>query len=256
MLISEVMLQQTSVARVIPKFGAFLGRFPAPRDLAAAPLGDALVLWEGLGYPRRCRNLRAAATTITTDHDGEVPATLAGLLALPGVGPYTARAVLAFSHGRDVAVVDTNVARFLARLAGRPLTAREAQHEADALLPLGQSWEWNQIAMDFGATVCTARRPVCHSCALSTMCAYRSDPELEDPALTTAGTSRPQARFDGSDRQARGRAMRAVAAGPLSRVGLAEAMSLADDPARADRLIGALVDEGLLTERSGEYLLP
>ena len=123
-LVSEVMLQQTSVGRVLPKYEAFMKAFPSPAALAAAPLGDALQLWQGLGYPRRCRNLRDAATVIARDHGGEVPATLGQLLALPGVGQYTARAVLAFAHGSDAAVVDTNVSRVLSRLDNAPMSAR------------------------------------------------------------------------------------------------------------------------------------
>ena len=250
------MLQQTSVARVSPKYETVLRAFPSPAALAAAPLGEALVLWEGLGYPRRCRNLREAAAAITERHGGVVPDTLEGLLALPGIGAYTARAVLAFAHGSDVTVVDTNVARFLARLAGRPLRAAEAQQAADALLPLGQPWEWNQITMDFGATVCRARRPTCDRCPLASMCDYRGDPDRPDPAPASAGTSKPQARFDGSDRQARGRALRSVTAAACTRAHLHEAMQLADDPDRADRLIAALVAEGLIAERSGRFVLP
>ena len=127
-LVSEVMLQQTQVDRVIPKWWAFLEAVPSPEACAAGSLGDVLRLWQGLGYPRRARNLHAAAVAIVDRHAGQVPDSLDDLLALPGIGPYTARAVLAFAFERDTAVIDTNVARFLSRaVAGRSLKPKEAQ---------------------------------------------------------------------------------------------------------------------------------
>jgi A/G-specific adenine glycosylase len=128
-LVSEVMLQQTQARRVIPKWHEFLARFPDPGSCAAASLGDVLRRWDGLGYPRRARSLHAAAQVIAAS--GAFPDTLEGLLALPGIGPYTARAVLAFAFEQDVAVVDTNIARVHARVAGRRLTGREVQGRAD-----------------------------------------------------------------------------------------------------------------------------
>ena len=124
-LVSEVMLQQTQALRVIPKWQEFIAAYPSPAACAAASLGDVLRLWQGLGYPRRARNLHAAAREIV--RLGEFPASLDGLLALPGVGQYTARAVLAFAFEVDSAVVDTNIARVLARVAGHRLTAKQAQ---------------------------------------------------------------------------------------------------------------------------------
>jgi A/G-specific adenine glycosylase len=257
-LVSEVMLQQTSVARVLPRYAAFMEEFPSPAALAAAPLGDALRLWQGLGYPRRCRNLRDAASVIVRDHAGDVPATLEGLLALPGVGQYTARAVMAFAHGRDAAVVDTNVSRVLSRLDSASMNARELQARADALVPQGQAWEWNQVIMDLGARVCTARNPSCGSCPLSRQCRWRaaSRDGAADPAPASAGASRPQARFEGSDRQARGRAMRALAAGCRPEADVIAAMGLDHDTARARRLVDDLVREGLAARDGGVLSLP
>ncbi|MFT5224024.1 MAG: A/G-specific adenine glycosylase, partial [Glaciecola sp.] len=144
-LVSELMLQQTQVARVIPKWHAFLASFPDPAACAAAPPGAVISAWQGLGYNRRARNLHATAEAIVENHDGRVPDTLEGLLALPGIGPYTARAVLAFAFEQDVAVVDTNAARFLARgVAGRRLAPREAQDLADSLVAPGTGWAHNQ----------------------------------------------------------------------------------------------------------------
>ena len=253
-LVSEVMLQQTSVSRVLPKYTAFIEAFPTPHALADAPLGEALALWSGLGYPRRCRNLRDAATVIARDHDGTMPATLEQLLALPGIGQYTARAVMAFAHRADVAVVDVNVSRVLSRLEGRPMKARELQDLADQLVPVGLGWEWNQVMMDFGARRCTVRDPSCTGCPVRRQCRWHGTGD--DPAPSSAGASRPQGRFEGSDRQARGRAMRAVADGARSDGELAAAMGLSDDPQRAARLVTALVDEGLLVRGGGRIRLP
>lgn len=249
------MLQQTSVARVLPKYDAFIERFPSPNSLADAPLADALVLWQGLGYPRRCRNLQLAAKEIVLSHDGKMPGTVEELLALPGVGGYTARAILAFAHGADVAVVDTNVARVISRIDGASYTAKNIQQRADALLPLGMAWEWNQIIMDFGAGVCVARSPKCDSCSLKKLCTWKGDDAVPDPAATTAGTSRPQAKFEGSDRQARGRAMRAAEIG-VTRDEMVAHMQLQNDPRRARELIQSLLNDGLISDVGGVLTLP
>ena len=253
-LVSEVMLQQTSVARVLPKFDAFIQAFPTPHALASSQLGDALQLWSGLGYPRRCRNLREAAMVIERDFHGVMPNTLEDLLLLPGVGQYTARAVLAFAHDVDVAVVDTNVSRVLSRLEGKPLKTKELQVMADSLLPLGLAWEWNQIMMDFGARHCTARSPQCEECPVSALCVWHGDGD--DPAPASAGASKPQARFEGSDRQARGRAMKAVGNGITAMDEIVSHMRLDHDIDRAMRLLNALCDEGLLLRSGNSVTLP
>lgn len=212
-LVAEVMLQQTQALRVIPKWERFLATFPTPAECAAASLGDVLRVWQGLGYPRRARNLHAAAAVIGAQHGGLVPDDLESLLALPGVGPYTARAILAFAYERDVAVVDTNIARVLARTAGMRLTPKQAQSAADELVPRDEGWAWNQILMDLGAIVCRPT-PACGACPLESTCAWavagRPSP---DPAVGSAGVSTPQTRFEGSDRQARGRVLAALADG-------------------------------------------
>jgi A/G-specific adenine glycosylase len=207
-LVSEVMLQQTQADRVAPRWVEWAQAYPRPADLAAAPLSEALRRWQGLGYPRRARSLHLSATAMVEHHGGRVPDDLDGLLVLPGVGPYTARAVLVFAHGARVGVVDTNVGRVLARWAGAPLRAAEAQATADALVPAGRAWEWGQALFDLGATVCTRRSPACGDCPVARWCAWGRAPEgVVDPAEGTAGASRRQARFDGSMRQARGRLM-------------------------------------------------
>jgi len=213
-LVSEVMLQQTQADRVIPKRDAFLAAFPTPTACATASLGDVLRLWQGLGYPRRAKHLHATATTVVDVHDGALPESLADLLELPGIGPYTARAVLAFAFEHDVAVVDTNIARILARTAGERLTPKRAQAAADALVPLGEGWVWNQVLMDLGALVC---RPVpkCEECPVATSCVWASAGRPSpDPAVGSAGVSAKQPRFEGSNRQRRGLVLRALAVSP------------------------------------------
>jgi A/G-specific adenine glycosylase len=241
-LVSEVMLQQTQVSRVIPKWHAFIDAFPTPAACARAPLGDVLRLWQGLGYPRRARNLQAAAAIVVDDHGGVLPRRLDELLALPGIGPYTARAVIAFAHEGDAAVVDTNIARVFARHIGRRLTAREVQAAADASLVAGEGWAWNQALMDLGATVCTARSPRCGTCPLFAGCAWQGTGP--DPADGSAGVSGRQSRFDGSDRQARGRLLAALGHGPVAVTDAATAMGVDDE--RAARLVAALETEGLV----------
>lgn len=248
-LVSEVMLQQTQVARVIPKWLAFMERFPTPHACAAAPLGDVLRLWQGLGYPRRARNLQAAAAEV--QRLDSFPDTLPSLLALPGVGQYTARAVLAFAFERDAAVVDTNIARIFARVEGRRLTAREVQAAADAALPAGQSWWWNQTIMDLGATLCRPVAPGCERCPLATECRWRG--VGPDPATNSAGVSKPQARFAGSDREARGRLLRALAGGPVRAADAARVMACAPD--RAERLVGSLLADRLCVRAAGDVLM-
>lgn len=242
-LVSEVMAQQTQVSRVVPKWTQFMREYPTPTDCASAPLSDLLRLWSGLGYPRRCRSLHESAKLMVSRHGGSVPNNLLELQRLPGIGPYTARAVLAFADGVDVAVVDTNVARVLARVSGQPLNARRSQEIADEVLPRGRAWEWNQVLMDFGAAVCTARNPDCASCPIHDHCQWSDG---DDPAPGSALTSKPQPRFDGSDRQARGRLVRRLAAGSLRRGEVVAVMLLDSDEPRANRLLDSLVRDGLV----------
>jgi len=243
-LVSEVMLQQTQVERVIPKWNAFLAAFPTPADCATASLGDVLRLWQGLGYPRRARNLQAAAAVVVDLHGGQLPDDLDGLLALPGIGPYTARAVLAFAFERDVAVVDTNIARILARTAGERLTPKRAQERADEAVPSGQGWVWNQVVMDLGATLCRPT-PTCTPCPLAGSCDWHlAGHPHPDPATGSAGVSGKQARFEGSDRQARGKVLAAVGA---------EARPAAHFD---DRIIAGLVADGLVIVSDDTVRLP
>jgi A/G-specific adenine glycosylase len=250
-LVSEVMAQQTQVARIIPRWEVFMERFPTPEALASAPLADLLRLWQGLGYPRRARALHDAAGRIAAA--GRFPATVEELMDLPGVGPYTARAVTAFAFGLDVGVLDTNVGRMLARLVGERLRPAAAQALADELVPEGDAWIWNQVVMDFGATVCTARSPGCGGCPVKRQCAWAGSAERSDPARGSAGVSGKQARFEGSDRQARGRLLAALVDGAVP-VGVVPSV-MQRDPALADRLLADLVAEGLCRRIDGEIVL-
>ncbi len=260
-LVSEVMLQQTQVARVIPRWHAFLARFPDPPACAAAPLGEVIGEWVGLGYNRRAVMLHRAAAAVVAHHGGQLPSTLPGLLALPGLGPYTARAVLAFAFEQPVAVVDTNVARVLARaVAGRRLTAREVQATADAArpAPAGLSWTWNQALLDLGARHCTSRRPSCDRCPLRAhrcrwASAHFSHP---DPATGSARVSGRQSPFSGSDRQGRGRLVQALQAGPIPSAALPEAAGWPGDAARAARVASSLVHDGLAVHVGDQLRLP
>jgi len=205
-LVSELMLQQTQVARVVPRWHQFLERFPTPAVCAQAPVGDVVTEWAGLGYNRRAVNLHRTAVAVVEQHGGVVPGDLDALLSLPGLGPYTARAVLAFAYERDVAVVDTNVGRILARQRGERLTASVAQTFADDIVPVGMGWSWNQGLLDLGALICTKRSPKCEACPTSMTCSWFREGSLEsDPAIGSAAVSKSQSKFIGSFREGRAR---------------------------------------------------
>lgn len=238
-LVSEVMLQQTSVGRVIGKWQEFVEAFPTPSVCAQADLAEILCIWQGLGYPRRARNLHESAKIIVSEFAGVVPSTVEELIGLPGVGPYTARAVVAFAFEGEAAVVDTNVGRVLRRLVGRPLGAREVQIVADLFLPEGEAWLWNQAMMDIGAVVCRPR-PSCAECPLSHCCLWHG----EGPDPCVSATARGQPRFEGSARQARGLLMKALVSGPVRVEDVPSVMNRSPDI--AVELMSALVDEGLI----------
>ncbi len=170
-LVSEVMAQQTQIERVDVAWVAFMQRYPTPAALTAASTADVLRAWSGLGYNRRAVNLQRAAALIEAEHAGQVPADVSALEALPGVGPYTARAVAAIACGIPVAAVDTNVRRVITRMVGAPLSSREIQTVADALVPPDDPATWTHASMELGATVCIARQPRCEMCPVSTWCA-------------------------------------------------------------------------------------
>lgn len=260
MLVSELMLQQTQVSRVVPRYRAFLARFPTPAACAASPVGEVVRAWAGLGYNRRAVHLHAAAVVAVDRFGGDLPATLAELRSLPGVGPYTARAVLAFAFEADVGVVDTNAARILARaVAGVPLAPAEAQALADDVVPAGQGWAWNQAMLDLGATVCISRSPRCGDCPLpdAGACAWSLAGHAgPDPADGSAGVGGRQSTFAGSDRQGRGRLVDALRIQPLEWEALSAACGWPDDPERAGRVAAGLVADGLAVADGSRLRLP
>jgi len=249
-LVSELMLQQTQVARVIPKYHAFLELFPTAAACATASAGDVVRAWAGLGYNRRALNLHGTAVAVVERHGGVLPDDLEALLALPGIGPYTARAVLAFAYEHDVGVLDVNAARVVHRTAGYRLPPAAAQLRADALVPPGQGWAWNQAMLDLGATVCTRRAPRCRECPVVAHCAW--DGETADPAPEASR----QSTFEGSDRQGRGRLVDALRDGPVSIADIPTVAGWPDDASRAHRVADTLVADGLAAVAGDALVLP
>jgi A/G-specific adenine glycosylase len=256
-LVSEIMLQQTPVARVLPVYLDWLQRWPTPAALAADPPGDAVRAWGRLGYPRRALRLHEAARVIVDEHAGEVPTSYDDLLALPGVGSYTAAAVASFAFGARHAVLDTNVRRVLARVvSGRALpapalTAGE-RRLAEDLLPEAPDVAavWAVAVMELGALVCTARAPRCTDCPLATACAWRSGGQPEPD------TRRPGQRYAGTDRQVRGRLL-AVLREADGTVTSADLEAVWDDDVQRDRALAGLVEDGLVEPTgSGAFQLP
>jgi len=242
------MLQQTQVTRVVPRYEAFLARFPTVGSCAASPLGDVVRAWEGLGYNRRAVNLHRASVAVVERFGGRMPDRLEDLLLLPGIGPYTSRAVLAFAFERDVGVLDVNTVRVLARAWGRT-----DQRFADELVPAGRGWEWNQAMLDLGATLCTARAPRCDECPIALDCLWsragRPDP---DPG----GHRARQGPFAGSDRQGRGRLVDALRRGPVPIGDIAAVAGWPDDPGRAARAVDGLIVDGLAVRDGDGFRLP
>ncbi|MBT2511971.1 A/G-specific adenine glycosylase [Arthrobacter sp. ISL-30] len=276
-LISEVMLQQTPVVRVLPVWEEWVERWPTPTHLADEPAGEALRHWGRLGYPRRALRLHAAATAIRDDHGGEVPANAAALLGLPGVGSYTAAAVAAFAFGKRETVVDTNIRRVHARLfAGLALpapslTAAEMRL-ADTLLPDDESLSvrWNASVMELGAVVCTARSPKCGECPVQQSCAWRAAGE-PPPSYMPKGQA-----WHGTDRQVRGAVMAVLreADAPVPRdlfqqapadlgfapegiaIPLTALHRLNSAPEQLERALEGLLADGLAELHDGGFRLP
>lgn len=256
-LVSEFMLQQTPVNRVIPHLDAWLGRWPTPADLAATAPAEAVRQWANLGYPRRALWLHRAAVEIRDRHDGVVPRDVDALLALSGIGDYTARAVAVFAYGDRHPVVDTNTRRVLARaLAGRAQPGPPAKRdlsEMAALLPDRDTDAAivNAATMELGATVCTSRSPKCDSCPIAGLCAWRIAGYPD-----TGDGRRKQARYEGSDRQARGAVLRALRDAPAHELEQDAVASDWPDAGQRDRAIGSLVVDGLIEAVDGVLRLP
>lgn len=246
-LLSEVMLQQTQVARGLAVWSAWIERWPTPTSLADAELADVLIAWDRLGYPRRARWLHQSAQVIRDEHGGQVPRDLTALRALPGIGEYTAAAVMAFAFGASTVVLDTNVRRVIERAWGGtatppPHVTNAERERAASLVAIGGA-AWSAASMELGALVCTARTPACEACPIVEACAWRS---LGQPP--SAIISRRQARFEGSDRQARGAVMAAARQGSVSIADLSW-----PDAAQMSRAVDSLVADGLIV-REGEVL--
>jgi A/G-specific adenine glycosylase len=215
-LVSEVMLQQTQVDRVIPYYERFLRLFPTVAALAAAPTAEVITAWAGLGYNRRAVNLQRTAQAVVSDHDGRFPETIDGLLALPGVGPYTAGAISAFAFEREIAFIDTNMRRVLHRLffgvdVPQPrATDREILTVAADLVPAGDGWTWNQALIEFGALLCTARKPACVVCPLQARCLAYPAVQSAIASLPKGAARKKEPAFAGSNRFYRGRVLAAL----------------------------------------------
>jgi A/G-specific adenine glycosylase len=257
-MVSEFMLQQTPVARVLPVHEQWLARWPDPAALAAEPTGEAVRAWGRLGYPRRALRLHAAATVITERHDGEVPASYDELLALPGVGDYTAAAIATFAHGRRHVVLDTNVRRVLARtLQGVELPSvsvtRAERELAAEVLPQDEptAATWSVAVMELGALVCTAANPRCAACPVAGLCAWRA---AGHP--TYDGPPRKAQTWAGTDRQCRGRLLAVLrdSEGPVHRSALDAAWS---EETQRVRCLASLVEDGLVSHTGPDtYALP
>ena len=265
-LVSEVMSQQTQMSRVVPYWTDWMRRWPDAAALAAAPTADVIGAWGRLGYPRRALRLQECARVVAGDYDGVLPRTYDELTALPGIGDYTASAVMSFAYGERIAVIDTNIRRVLSRaflgVESRGGSASAVERDlAWRLLPddgtgedtngngggdadaAAQSVIWNQAVMELGAVVCTAKSPLCDICPIAAECAFLA---AGRPGLGERRT-RPRQRFAGTDRQVRGiilDALRALPAGgvlPRERID-----ALWHDPAQLGRCVASLDDDGLI----------
>lgn len=256
-LVSEFMLQQTPVARVIPHLQAWLARWPSPTAMSMATPAEVVQQWANLGYPRRALWLYRAAVEVTERHGGVVPRDVDALLSLSGIGDYTARAVAVFAYGDRHPVVDTNTRRVLARaLEGRAHPAAPSRRDLalmESLLPTSdaESAVFNAAAMELGATVCIARSPRCEICPLVSRCAWVAEGRPD-----TGDDRRRQAAYEGSDRQARGAILRALRS--TDAAGLPSILVIPDwpDPAQRDRAIDSLIADGLAESVDGMLALP
>ncbi len=254
-LVSEVMSQQTQMSRVVPYWTAWMDRWPDAAALAAAPKSDVITMWGRLGYPRRALRLQECARVVATECGDELPRTYDALIALPGVGDYTASAVMSFAYGERIAVVDTNIRRVLSRVflgeESRGGAANAAERAlADEVLPAdaSRSVVWNQSVMELGALVCTAKNPLCAHCPVAGDCMFLA---AGRPGLGERRT-RPRQRFQGTDRQVRGIVLDALRKAPgvsgegASVLERATVESLWKDRDQLDRCVASLDEDGLI----------
>ena len=248
-LVSEVMSQQTPMSRVIGPWHEWMNRWPTPDDLAEEDSGEAVAAWGRLGYPRRALRLHSCAVTIATEHDGVVPNSYDELVALPGIGDYTASAVVSFAFGGRATVLDTNVRRLIARaesgIANCPTSVTRAERVvADALVPDedARAAKWAVASMELGALVCTARSPQCEVCPIRDGCRWVIDGR---PDNAPARRGQP---WKGTDRQCRGVIMDVVRNSPHG-VKVQMALSAWPQPDQASRCLESLLDDGLVHRR-------
>jgi A/G-specific adenine glycosylase len=254
-LVSEVMLQQTPVARVLPAWTEWMRRWPTPADLAADTTAEAIRAWGRLGYPRRALRLHECATAMVTHHGGHVPADITALRALPGIGTYTANAVATFAFAQRHPVVDTNVRRVVARaVAGSPdagpTTTPADLRAVEALLPSDppRAARTSVSLMELGALLCTAQNPSCHTCPLSARCAWH-----QAGSPTAPGPSRRPQAYAGTDRQIRGRLLAILRDhdGPVPRATLD--LAWPQEPTRRDAALATLITDGLATRADPDH---
>ncbi|MDO5729825.1 MAG: A/G-specific adenine glycosylase [Actinomycetaceae bacterium] len=264
-MVCEVMSQQTPISRVIPKWRAWIEKWPTVAELADAHTSEVLSLWRGLGYPRRALHLQQAAQMIIESYEGVVPADPTVLITLPGIGKYTAGAVAAFAYGVRTPVIDTNVRRVLARLLGGTALPGSATRRIDhdralALLPdeSSEAARWSAAVMEFGSLICTSRNPACDQCPVYSHCVWR----LKGSPKGAEGP-RPQQRWEGTNRQLRGRVMALLCdsrdAGNTcvsKEAALKVALDRDGDSSRAESILNSLKKDGLIQVTEESVTLP
>ena len=251
-LMSEFMLQQTPVHRVLPQWQRWIELWPTPADLAAAPLSDALREWGRLGYPRRAKRLHQCAEIIVRDHNGEVPENIAELRALPGIGEYTAAAIAAFAFGKSELVLDINIRRVYARCwqgkSAPTSSPNNSERElARGLIPPGDDGRWAAATMELGALICKARAPLCEECPLQDQCLWRSIGYPEVAEVKKSAT------WHGSDRQCRGVIMQALREN--NELHERDLITLWSDPSQYEKALTSLINDGLIEKRGKRFSL-
>ncbi len=263
-LVAEVMLQQTQVDRVVPKYHTFLAAFPTLHALASAPTAEVIRLWAGLGYNRRAVNLQRAAQRVMAEHGGQFPRSVAELRNLPGVGPYTAGAIACFAFEQDVVFIDTNIRRVLRRaLVGPDLLVAPSDQElldlSTKLLPSGRGWAWNQALIELGALICTARNPACTRCPIHGQCRAYADTQTPILAPRRVAEGKRET-YHGSRRWLRGRIIDALREHPqlsLSQLGpRIKPDYSSDDEAWLRELVHGLERDGLVELKGDTIGLP
>lgn len=269
-LVSELMLQQTQVERVIPKYHAFLAQFPDVHALAAAPTSAVITAWQGLGYNRRAVYLQRTAQAVVSQYGGEFPRDVAALKALPGIGAYTSGAIACFAFEQDVAFLDTNIRRVVIRLWSDPHQPIPNEQELTALaasqVPAGQGWAWNQAIMELGAVICTAKSPKCPLCPLRSDCADYAARRAADMALAPLPTPAPRrvaerkdAPFVGSNRHIRGRIIDALRVAPQTHAALRAMLAthgINCDEHKFTTIIAGLIRDQLVVQDGDVVQLP